>query len=107
MRTQPDLAKFLLPARLAQLSTRASQSMAVSAFLPALLVIVSARVWAATTHQVPWELGERVLKANRHLNPRVYDYYVQKGYRTCQHHPQIGWLHLHRRVSVGECAECA
>ena len=77
----------------------------MSAFIPALFVLISARVWAATMHQAPWESGERVLKANRHQNSRVYDYYVQKGYQTCQHHPQVGWLHLHRRVSVGECAE--
>ena len=74
--------------------------MAVPVLLAVLLIVFFAGVWAATPHHAPtWVLGDKALKAHHHANSRVYEFYSNNAYEACQHHPQLGWLHLHRRVS--------
>ena len=74
--------------------------MGACALLPVLLGLCCGRLWAATLHHVPaLELGDRSMKAGRHLDARVHEFYAKNGYEACQHHSQLGsWLHLHRKV---------
>ena len=75
--------------------------MAVPVLSAVLLTVFFAGVRAATLHHAPpsWVLGDNALKAHHHANSRVYRFYSSNAYEACQHHPQPGWLHLHRRVS--------
>lgn len=78
------------------------RSMALRAILVALLSLVFTKAWAATIHQTPpWEPGDKAMKAGRQLDSRVHDFYSRNGYEACEHHPQLGWLHLRRKVSSG------
>ena len=82
--------------------------MALGELLAAVLSLCLARAWAATTHPTsPWEPADKSVKAGKmpHLDSRVHKFYSHNGYEACQHHPQLGWLHLYRTVSPGTSTE--
>ena len=74
--------------------------MALRALVVALLSLVFTEAWAATMHHTPaWEPVDRALKGSRQVDSRLHDFYSRNGYEACEHHLQLGWLHLHRGVS--------